>query len=133
MVGRTRIAVAALNDTSKLDEIDLLKIPRNLTRSFTPLTLQAKNYKDGFEKVFHALSNANHHGSALIILPLKTTGFCGCYKQDLNFTQQLMNYTNGIYQQAQRSQPIIYLDESKATQAFDWVTSISKINDMITS
>ena len=44
-----------------------------------------------------------------------------------------MNHINGIYQQAQRSQPIIYLDQSKATQAFDWVTSISKTNDMITN
>ena len=44
-----------------------------------------------------------------------------------------MKYTNGIYQQAQRSQPIIYLDKSNATQAFDWVTSISKTNDMITN
>ena len=69
----------------------------------------------------------------LIILPRSNSmaPTCGCYKKDSNF-KQLMNYTNRIYQQAQRSQPIIYLDQSKATQAFDWVTS-AKTNDMITN
>ena len=128
-------AAATLNDTSKLDEIDMLKIPTNLTRSFKPVTLQAKNYKDGFEKVFQALSNGNHYGSALFVLPWNSyiDNTCGCYKKDLGFTQQVMNYIDGIYQQVQRSQPVIYLEQSKVTQAFNWVTSGAKTNDMITN
>ena len=38
-------SASVLNDTSKFDEIDMLNIPTNLNRSFSPMTFQAKNYK----------------------------------------------------------------------------------------
>ena len=137
----------SLNDTSKFDEIDTLKIPTNLTRSFKPVIIQAKNYTEGFKKVFQALSDGNYFESALFVLPRNLFGTsilggsdnsnCKCYKEDLqlgfDFTQQIMDYIDRIYQQIQRSQPAFYLCQSNFTQAFNWVSSATKTNDMITN
>ena len=137
----------SLNDTSKFDEIDTLKIPTNLTRSFKPVIIQAKNYTDGFKKVFQALSDGNYFESALFVLPRNIFGSsifggsensnCKCYKEDLqlgfDFTLQIMDYIDRIYQQIQRSQPVFYLCQSNFTQAFNWVSSGTKTNDMITN
>jgi len=120
-----------LNDTSKIGE---LEIPSNLTRTFPKENFLsvAKNYQDGFEKVFEALKRIDDacNTSALIVIPWTRPYFCKCYKD--KSPQELMAFLAPIYNNFNRPQPIVYLEKANINQAKTWVTSSNKANDLIT-
>ena len=116
----------ALNDTSKLDEINLLNIPTNLTRSFPPIIFQAKQYKDGFAKVIKFLKEENHTSSALIVIPWLSNvlGHCECYKNKIGTSEDLKAHIHDIYHKFKRTQPIVYFKKSHEEDAKNWVCNI---------
>ena len=123
----------SLNDTSKLDEVATLQIPNNLTRSFDPKTINAKNYKDGLQQVFTELDSSNLSSeSALIVIPWHyfKRDMCGCYKKKT--MAEFIAHIDLVYQQfPHRQKPNVYMDQTQVQETKNWVTG-PKTNDMIT-